>query len=131
MSERPDLTKELDGETFRSFYYLKAELVDFYRKNNLPVSGGKIELTNRIAYFLDTGKVLKTSAKRKTAVSVGVITEDTLIEPNMVCYEKHRAFFEEKIGKGIGRSLWNAVLKENMSEMITVHSSLFALPIYE
>ena len=34
-------------------------------------------------------------------------------------------------GKGIGRSLWNEVLKENMSEMITVHSSLFALPIYE
>ena len=34
-------------------------------------------------------------------------------------------------GKGIGRSLWNAVLKENMSEMITVHSSLFALTIYE
>ncbi len=65
MSERPYLTKKLDGETFRSFYYLKAELVDFCRKNNLPVSGGKIELTNRITYFLDTGKVLKTSAKGK------------------------------------------------------------------
>lgn len=33
--------------------------------------------------------------------------------------------------KGIGRSLWNAVLSENTSETITVHSSLFAVPIYK
>ena len=42
VSERPDLNEKLDGETFRTFYYLKKELVDFCRKNNLPVSGGKI-----------------------------------------------------------------------------------------
>ena len=46
------------GMTFRNFYYLKQELVDFCRENALPVSGGKIELTDRIACFLDTGKVL-------------------------------------------------------------------------
>ena len=46
MSERPDLNKELDGKTFRSFYYLKEELVGFCREYNLPVSGGKIELTD-------------------------------------------------------------------------------------
>ena len=70
MSERPDLNKELDGETFRSFYYLKEELVDFCRENNLPVSGGKIELTDRIACFLDTGEVLETSVKRKATTDV-------------------------------------------------------------
>lgn len=37
----------------------------------------------------------------------------------------------EHHGKGIGRSLWNAVLAENTSETITVHSSLFAVSIYE
>ena len=42
MSERPDLNKELDAQIFRSFYYLKEELVSFCRENNLPVSGGKI-----------------------------------------------------------------------------------------
>ncbi len=46
MNKRPELNKELDGKTFRSFYYLKEELVDFCRDNNLPVSGGKIELTD-------------------------------------------------------------------------------------
>lgn len=33
-------------------------------------------------------------------------------------------------GEGIGRSLWNAVLEDNTSETITVHSSLFAVPVY-
>lgn len=94
MSERTDLNEKLDGETFRTFYYLKKELVDFCRKNNLPVSGGKIELIDRIACFLDTGKVLETSTKRKTTKDVGVITENTLIESNVVCSEKHRAFFK-------------------------------------
>ena len=99
MSERPELNRELDGKTFRSYYYLKEELVDFCREYNLPVSGGKIELTDRIACFLDTGKVLETSAKRKTTINVGLITENTIIEPNIVCSEKHRTFFIEKIGK--------------------------------
>ena len=78
---------------------MKKELVDFCRENNLPISGGKIELIDRIACFLDTGKVLETSTKRKTTKDVGVITENTLIESNVVCSEKHRAFFKEKIGK--------------------------------
>ena len=100
MNERTELNKELDAATFRSFYYLKQELVDFCKENGLPTSGSKAELTDRIAYFLDTGNVLKPSAKRKTALNVGTLTEDTVIEPNIVCSEKHRAFFSEKIGNG-------------------------------
>lgn len=99
MNERPELNIELDTVTFRSFYYLKQELIDFCRENRLPASGSKAELTDRIAYFLDTGSVLKPTAERKTAVSIGTLTEDTVIEPNIVCSEKHRAFFSEKIGK--------------------------------
>ena len=99
MCERPELNKKLDAATFRSFYYLKQELADFCKENGLPTSGSKAELTDRIAYFLDTGNVLKPSAKRKTAVNIGTLTEDTVIESNIVCSEKHRAFFSEKIGK--------------------------------
>ena len=57
MSDRPEFNRQLDGQTFRSYYYLKDELVAFCRENNLPVSGGKLELTERIAYFLDTGDI--------------------------------------------------------------------------
>lgn len=96
---RPALNKDLNGQTFRSYYYLKEELIAFCRENKLPISGGKIELTDRIAHFLDTGEVLNTPEKRKAAVPTGLITEDTAIELNIVCSEKHRAFFREKIGK--------------------------------
>ena len=114
MSERPDLNKELDGETFRSFYYLKEELVDFCRENNLPVSGEKIELTDRIACFLDTGKILGTSTKRIATIDAGFITVNTLIESNIVCSEKHRAFFKEKIGKSFSFNvLFQKWLKSN------------------
>ncbi len=54
MTKRPVLDKHLDSKTFREFYYLKEELIDFCRKYRLPVYGGKIEITDRIAYFLDT-----------------------------------------------------------------------------
>lgn len=98
MSERPELTKGMDSETFRSYYYLKEELTEFCRKNGLPVSGGKEELSNRIAHFLDTGSVLPPSPPRKRAQAVGTIEETERIEADFVCTEKHRAFFREHIG---------------------------------
>ena len=100
MNERPVLNRELDSKTFRDFYYLKEELTDFCRKNNLPVSGGKIEITERIANFLDTGEVQAVSAVKKKAGPLSNITEETRIEADFVCSEKHRAFFKEHIGNG-------------------------------
>ncbi|MDO5601790.1 MAG: SAP domain-containing protein, partial [Oscillospiraceae bacterium] len=61
MAERPKLDRHLDSETFRGFYYLKKELTDFCRENDLPASGDKTELTNRIACFLETGRTLPAS----------------------------------------------------------------------
>ncbi|WP_138264270.1 DUF6434 domain-containing protein [[Clostridium] hylemonae] len=98
MNERPALDRELDSKTFRDFYYLKEELVDFCRKNGLPASGGKIEITDRIAYFLDTGRIKSPSSSRKRAAEITDIQEDTEIEPDFVCSERHRAFFKEQIG---------------------------------
>lgn len=98
MKERPELDKKLDSKIFREFYYLKEELVDFCRKNDLPTSGGKLEITDRIAYFLETGKVLSVSTARKKAAVMNDIKADTRIEPDFVCSEKHREFFKEHIG---------------------------------
>lgn len=99
MEERPKLNKDLDVETFQNHYYLKEELVVFCRENHLPTKGDKKELTERISYFLSTGKVLKSREKRPAKVSVEKINEDAIIESNISFSEKHRAFFEEKIGK--------------------------------
>ena len=117
MNERTELNKELDAAAFRSFYYLKQELADFCKENGLPTSGSKAELTDRIAHFLDTGNVLKSSAKRKTSVNIGTLTEDTVIEQNIVCSEKHCAFFREKIGKSFSFNvLFQKWLKANMGK---------------
>lgn len=114
MNDRPELDVTLDVNTFRDYYYLKEELVDFCRKNNLPTSGGKLDITERIACFLDTGKVLKSVSKSKKVIDVGEISEDTIIESGFVCSEKHRAFFKEKVGKSFSFNvLFQRWLKEN------------------
>lgn len=46
MNQRPELNQEMCGAKFCSFYYLKQELVGFCRKNRLPASGNKQELTD-------------------------------------------------------------------------------------
>ncbi|WP_240474504.1 hypothetical protein [Thomasclavelia saccharogumia] len=58
-----------------------------------------MELTDRIVCFLDMRKMLETSPKRKTAITVGSIAENTIIELNIVCSKKHRAFFIKKLIK--------------------------------
>ena len=72
MPERPILDKSLKSETFQEYYYLKEELVQFCRDNGLPVSGGKIELTERIAHYLDTGesKTVKVEKGKKEYVAI-------------------------------------------------------------
>lgn len=98
MEKRPNLDIKLDSRTFKEYYYLKEELIDFCRKNNLQTTGGKLELTERIAIFLDTGeRTYKTNKSRKTTIN-HEITLDTIIEENFVCSEKHRAFYKEQIG---------------------------------
>lgn len=112
--ERPDLDKELDSQTFRSFYYLKEELMAFCRENGLPVSGGKLEISDRIACFLDTGKVVLAPADRHVTTMPDVISPDSKIESNFRCSERHRKFFKQEIGDSfsfnVGFQKW---LKEN------------------
>ncbi|HKM20909.1 MAG TPA: DUF6434 domain-containing protein [Lachnospiraceae bacterium] len=96
--DRPVLDRNLDCKTFREFYYLKEELVDFCRKNKLPTTGGKIEITDRIACFLDTGEIPIVKTQKKSTPTVTEIDEETKIETDFVCSEKHRAFFKEHIG---------------------------------
>ena len=114
MNQRPDLSNELDSKTFKDYYYLKEELMDFCRKNNLQTTGGKVELTERIAKFLDTGeKETKNHDSRRTKI-VDEITLDTIIEENFVCSEKHRVFYKEIIGKNFSFNvLFQKWLKSN------------------
>lgn len=97
---RPTLHKDLDSITFREYYYLKEELVNFCRENRLPVSGEKIESTERIAYFLETGEILQpiSMKSKRNSKKLSEISEDSIIESDFVCSEKHREFFKLHIG---------------------------------
>lgn len=114
MSERPILDMNLDSKTFKEFYYLKEELVNFCKNNNLQATGSKEELTDRIIEFLETGKkTFKTHNKVKTNTP-DIITLDTKIESNFVCSEKHRKFYKEQIGNNFSFNvLFQKWLKNN------------------
>ena len=99
MEKKPILDRHLNSKTFRGFYYLKEELIDFCRENSLPTNGGKIEITDRIAYFLETGKILSASTIKKKPAIISDINESTKIESNFICSERHRDFFKEHIGE--------------------------------
>lgn len=106
---------------FLEYYYLKEELVKFCHDNGLPASGGKQELTERIAYYLDTGKIKNSSgtASTKRKAKITTITEAGKIEENNICSEVHRAFFKSKIGKSFSFNVtFQKWLKANMRDLI-------------
>ena len=98
MTERPILDTELSGGEFRKWYWLKEELVLFCRKNGIPTTGSKADLTDRISHYLDTGEIKHSPVQRRDRNIVSLITPESLIESDIVCSEKHRAFFRSKIG---------------------------------
>ena len=98
---RPPLTRNILIEDFKNYYWLKTELQEFCREYDLPTSGSKIEVTERIATFLTTGKILKNSPARKKQIlpsSYEPLSLQTIITENHRCSEDVRAFFKEIIG---------------------------------
>ncbi len=99
MTDRPILNNNLSSTVFREFYYLKEELVAFCKIEGLPTNGGKVVLTDRIANYLNNGERMTIKQPtRKKPVDIKIITNLSIIEPDLVCSEKHRAFFIENIG---------------------------------
>ncbi|QNM06323.1 DUF6434 domain-containing protein [Qiania dongpingensis] len=114
MTDRFEWKDDLDGESFRSYYHRKEELVEFCRRNGLSASGGKVEITDRIAHFLDTGEILKPAAVSRKKTIDGEITDERKVESDFVCSEKHRAFFKERIGNSFTFNVaFQRWLKEN------------------
>lgn len=95
--ERPELNIKLDSKTFKEYYYLKEELIVFCRRNDLQITGSKLELTERIARFLAKGERTYLNSNRKIS-KIDKISLDAIIEENFVCSEKHRSFYKEQIG---------------------------------
>ena len=99
---RPTLNKHTNPDDFRSFYWLKEELIIFLREHHLPTTGSKQDLTVRISQFLATGSVPVKSKYSKKPVQIEMpktFTRQSIIGAGWRCSQELRAFFEQEIGK--------------------------------
>lgn len=121
---RPALTISLPAADFRSFYWLKDELLAFCRAHQLSTQGGKQVLAEGIATFLETGARGSAAAQvRRPSLMPATFTRETIIEANWRCSQSLRAFFQVEIGShfhfdqvmrdfiqnGAGKSLQEAI----------------------
>jgi hypothetical protein len=98
---RPALTKNIPLDSFRNYYWLKAELVEFCRNSKLSSSGGKKELKERIEYYLNTDKNLafKEKPSKKRLKLYQAIALEGEISEHYKNDEVHRDFFKSIIGE--------------------------------
>lgn len=116
---RPELTRDLNVDDFRNFYWLKEELQTFCRGNGISASGSKIEITDRIAVFLETGKIQKLMRKRNATtkqVNLEELSLDTIITENHRCSQVVRAFFKSIIPKFHFSTYIQNYFKENVGK---------------
>lgn len=102
--QRPILNKNISAKDFRDFYWLKEELIAFCKTEGLRITGGKIEIANRIEHYLLTGKKelikakLKPTARSKFDWKNEKLSLETKITNNYTNTENVRIFFEKEIG---------------------------------
>lgn len=96
--ERPSISKKMTPEIFQDFYYLKEELVAFCKSENIPTSGNKEILTERIVEYLKSGQIKESPKNKKATIIPNELTVNSIIEQNIVCSEVHRKFFLKEIG---------------------------------
>jgi len=100
---RPDISTLKTGSDLRRWYWRKAELVDHARSLGLRTSGGKFEILDRIAHFLDTGEAPR--AKPRKASSRfdwhgADLTPETRITDSYRNTQNVRRFFKSQVGEG-------------------------------
>lgn len=111
---RPKLNRTIPVDVFLSFYWLKQELIEFCRKNQLLMTGSKNELTERISHFLKTGKQNNHVSKQS---SNGLDSDNDLTFDTPVINYKNDAktgqFFKKHIGQHFH---FNAYLRQFAKE---------------
>ena len=96
---RPKLNSKIDVKDFLNFYWLKQELFSFCKIHNIPTSGSKDDLTQRIYGYLKTGKIIISSKKIVKLQKVdGPLSLDLKIPEGYKNDKKHRDFFKYEIG---------------------------------
>lgn len=94
-----NLTRNLNPNEFKQYYFLKEELKNFCRQEGLKVSESKQDLENRIIHYLITGEELSKPPIKKTVHKTSQdISLESMLGENFKCSEDKREFFKNEIG---------------------------------
>ena len=99
---RPNLTKEISIKDYDEYYWLKEELQTFCRENGISASGSKMEISDRIKTYLQTGEIKEPIRKRRVNKKIETKSElslDTVITEDHRCSQDVRSFFKTVIPK--------------------------------
>lgn len=105
MDSRPALNTDISIRDFKDFYWLKEELIAFCRQEGLRQSGAKMEITQRIVHYLETGNkdLPNQKVKRVVQSTFDWKTEPLSLETPITDSYKNtsnvRQFFVQHIGK--------------------------------
>ena len=115
---RPLLQRDISVEDFINYYWLKDELQHFCRAYGLSASGSKVDLTNRIQHFLQTGEIVKPERKSRIRPSLSEqnLTLQTIITENHRCSQNVRHFFKQHIPKFHFSTYIQNYFKENVGK---------------
>ncbi|MFS4492190.1 DUF6434 domain-containing protein [Maribacter sp. 2308TA10-17] len=101
--QRPKFEHIKSGAEFNRWYWLKEELVEICKRANLPATGRKFDLRDRIMYALDNHGKVKPQPKKKKASSKfnwakADLQLDTVITDNVSFGPNFRKFMTSEIG---------------------------------
>ncbi|GHV96788.1 hypothetical protein AGMMS50293_31080 [Spirochaetia bacterium] len=84
---------------FLNKYYLKNELVEMCKENDLPIIGSKENLINYICDFIENKPIIKIKNEPKKKNNGFIPSLEKRIDINYSNDEIHRTFFIKEIGK--------------------------------
>ena len=101
--KRPKFEEIDSGAEFNRWYWLKEEMVEICRMCDLPITGRKFALRDRIMYALDHRGAIKPKPKKKKAISKfnwarATLVPETIITDNVSFGPNFRRFMKSRIG---------------------------------
>lgn len=100
---RPNFENIKTGSEFNTWYWLKEEMVAICKQLNLPSTGRKFDLRDRIMYALDNNGEIMATVKKKTISKFNwtksELTPDTIITDNVTFGQNFRGFMVDQIGE--------------------------------
>lgn len=121
---RPEISKIATGAELKRWYWLKSELVEHAKTIKVRTTGGKFEILERIAHYLDTGEPTRpedrtakpTSSFDWHSADLGL---QTVITDSYKNSQNVRRFFKRHLGDGFSFNIrFMAWMRENTGKTL-------------